>query len=129
MLAKLILQKPEMFQMAPGETMRDVTMRVMNQVPGLGPKTASLGTPWLNLEMANTSAVDLHMIRHSYESMLDDPIVGDAFKLRMANKLKVEPTTEAILGLPAQKVEDAAIDVIGGSSLSKMYRTKSGETI
>ena len=127
MLAKLILQKPEMFQMAPGETMRDVTMRVMNQVPGLGPKTASLGTPWLNLEKANTSAVDLHMIRHSYERMLDDPIVGDAFKLRMANKLKVEPTTEAILGLPAQKVEDAAIDVIGGSSLSKMYRTKSGE--
>ena len=49
MLAKLVLDKPEMFQMAPGETMRDVTMRVMNQVPGLGPKTASLGTPWLNL--------------------------------------------------------------------------------
>lgn len=127
MLAKLILDKPDMFQMAPGETMRDVTMRVMNQVPGLGPKTASLGTPWLNLEKANTSAVDLHMIRNSYERMLDDPVVGEAFRARMAGKLKVEPTTEAILGLPTKRVEDAAIDVIGGSSLSKTYRTKSGE--
>jgi hypothetical protein len=127
MLAKLILQKPEMFQMAPGETMRDVTMRVMNQVPGLGPKTASLGTPWLNLEKANTSAVDLHMIRNSYERMLDDPIVGAAFRDRMAGKLKTDATTESILGKPVKDVEKAAIDVIGGSSLSKMYRTKSGE--
>ena len=127
MLAKLILQKPEMFQMAPGETMRDVTMRVMNQVPGLGPKTASLGTPWLNLEKANTSAVDLHMIRNSYERMLDDPIVGASFRERMAGKLKTDPTTESILGKPVKDVEKAAIDVIGGSSLSKMYRTKSGE--
>ena len=127
MLAKLIMQKPEMFQMAPGETMRDVTIRVMNQVPGLGPKTASLGTPWLNLEKANTSAVDLHMIRHSYERMLDDPVVGEAFVKRMAGKLKVEPNKAAILEKPAQEVEDAAIDVIGGSSLAKTYRTKSGE--
>ena len=127
MLAKLILDKPEMFQIAPGETMRDVTLRVMNQVPGLGPKTASLGTPWLDLNRANTSAVDLHMIRHSYERMLDDPIVGEAFRTRMAGKLGVEPTKEAILGVPTKKVEKAAIDVIGGSSLSKMYRTKTGE--
>ena len=127
MLAKLILQKPEMFQMAPGETMRDVTIRVMNQIPGLGPKTASLGTPWLNLEKANTSAVDLHMIRHSYERMLDDPLVGEAFKQRMAGKLGVEPTTKAILSVPESLREDAAIDVIGGSSLAKNYRTKAGE--
>ena len=127
MLAKLILDKPEMFQIAPGETMRDVTLRVMNQVPGLGPKTASLGTPWLDLNRANTSAVDLHMIRHSYERMLDDPIVGEAFRTRMGAKLGVEPTKAAILGVPTKKVEKAAIDVIGGSSLSKMYRTKTGE--
>ena len=127
MLAKLILDKPEMFQIAPGETMRDVTLRVMNQVPGLGPKTASLGTPWLDLNRANTSAVDLHMIRHSYERMLDDPIVGEAFRTRMAGKLGVEPTKEAILAVPTKKVEKAAIDVIGGSSLSKMYRTRTGE--
>lgn len=127
MLAKLILDKPDMFQIAPGETMRDVTMRVMNQVPGLGPKTASLGTPWLNLEKANTSAVDLHMIRNSYERMLDDPIVGEAFRARMAGKLKTDATTESILGKPVRDVEKAAIDVIGGSSLSKTYRTKSGE--
>ena len=127
MLAKLILDKPEMFQMAPGETMRDVTMRVMNQVPGLGPKTASLGTPWLNLEKANTSAVDLHMIRNSYERMLDDPIVGQAFRDRMAGKLKTDATTEAILGKPVKDVEKAAIDVIGGSSMAKNYRLASGE--
>jgi hypothetical protein len=127
MLAKLILDKPEMFQIAPGETMRDVTLRVMNQVPGLGPKTASLGTPWLDLNRANTSAVDLHMIRHSYERMLDDPIVGEAFRARMGGKLGVEPTKEAILGVSTKKVEKAAIDVIGGSSLSKMYRTRTGE--
>jgi len=127
MLAKLILQKPEMFQMAPGETMRDVTVRVMNQVPGLGPKTASLGTPWLNLEKANTSAVDLHMIRNSYERMLDDPLVGEAFTQRMAGKLGVEPTPQSILDVPEKVREAAAIDVIGGSSLAKTYRTKSGE--
>jgi len=127
MLAKLILDKPEMFQMAPGETMRDVTIRVMNQVPGLGPKTASLGTPWLNLEKANTSAVDLHMIRNSYERMLDDPLLGKAFKQRMADKLGVEPTSKSILDVPEKVREAAAIDVIGGSSLAKTYRTKSGE--
>jgi hypothetical protein len=127
MLAKLILDKPEMFQMAPGETMRDVTIRVMNQVPGLGPKTASLGTPWLNLEKANTSAVDLHMIRNSYERMLDDPLVGKAFTQRMADKLGVEPTSKSILDVPEKVREAAAIDVIGGSSLAKTYRTKSGE--
>ena len=127
MLAKLILDKPEMFQMAPGETMRDVTIRVMNQVPGLGPKTASLGTPWLNLEKANTSAVDLHMIRNSYERMLEDPMVGEAFTQRMAGKLKVEPTPKSVLAVPEKVREEAAIDVIGGSSLSKKYRTKTGE--
>ena len=127
MLAKLILDKPEMFQMAPGETMRDVTIRVMNQVPGLGPKTASLGTPWLNLEKANTSAVDLHMIRNSYERMLEDPMVGEAFTQRMAGKLGVEPTPKSVLAVPEKVREEAAIDVIGGSSLSKKYRTKTGE--
>jgi hypothetical protein len=127
MLAKLILDKPEMFQMAPGETMRDVTIRAMNQVPGLGPKTASLGTPWLNLEKANTSAVDLHMIRNSYERMLDDPLVGKAITQRMAEKLGVEPAPESILAVPEKVREKAAIDVIGGSSLAKNYRLKSGE--
>jgi hypothetical protein len=126
-LAKLILEKPEMFKIQPGETMRDVTMRVMNQVPGLGPKTASLGTPWLDLNKANTSAVDLHMIRNSYKRMLDDPEVGEAFRERMGSLLKTEPTTEAILNVDPKKVEDAAIGIIGGTDLSRMYRLKTGE--
>jgi hypothetical protein len=124
MLAKLILDKPEMFQMAPGETMRDVTLRVMNQVPGLGPKTASLGTPWLNLEKANTSAVDLHMIRNSYERMLEDPLVGEAFRKRMAGKLGVDATPESILAVPEKVREKAAIQVIGGSTAGGKYRIK-----
>jgi hypothetical protein len=127
MLAKLVLEKPEMFKIAPGETMRDVTTRVMNQVRGLGPKTASLGTPWLDLNKANTSAVDLHMIRNSYDRMLDDPVVGDAFVKRMSGLLKTEPTAEAIRALPAKKVEDAAIQVIGGTDVSRVYRSKTGE--
>lgn len=126
-LAKLILEKPEMFKIQPGETMRDVTMRVMNQVPGLGPKTASLGTPWLDLNKANTSAVDLHMIRNSYKRMLNDPEVGEAFRERMGSLLKTEPTTEAILNVDPKKVEDAAIGIIGGTDLSRMYRLKTGE--
>jgi len=126
-LAKIILEKPEMFQIQPGETMRDVTMRVMNQIPGLGPKTASLGTPWLDLEKANTSAVDLHMIRHSFKRLLDDPEVGDAFKERMASLLKTKPTTEAILAKDPKEVEKTAIGVIGGTSKQKMYRLKTGE--
>ena len=127
MLAKLVLEKPEMFKIAPGETMRDVTTRVMNQVRGLGPKTASLGTPWLDLNKANTSAVDLHMIRNSYDRMLDDPVVGDAFVKRMSGLLKTDPTAEAIRALPAKKVEDAAIQVIGGTDVSRVYRSKTGE--
>jgi hypothetical protein len=125
-LARLILEKPEMFQIQPGETMRDVTMRVMNQVPGLGPKTASLGTPWLDLERANTSAVDLHMIRNAWPRMLDDPDVGPAFRERMAKLLGVEPTTEAILTQPVNKIQEKAIQVIGGTDVSRMYRTRQG---
>jgi hypothetical protein len=127
MLAKLILEKPEMFKLQPNETMRDVTTRVMNQVPGLGPKTASLGTPWLDLEKANTSAVDLHMIRNAYKRMLDDPQVGEAFRNRMSALLKTEPTTESILKADLSKVEEAAINVIGGTQLGRMYRLKTGE--
>ena len=127
MLAKLILDKPEMFQLQPGETMRDVTTRVMNQVPGLGPKTASLGTPWLDLAKANTSAVDLHMINNSYKRMLDDPDVGEAFRDRMAALLKTNPTTEDILKVDPKLVKDAAINVIGGTQQARMYRLKSGD--
>jgi len=124
MLAKLILDKPEMFQIGPGETMRDVTMRVMNQVPGLGPKTASLGTPWLDLNNANTSAVDLHMIRNNYPRMLTDPDVGEAFTNRMSGLLKVNPDPAAILAHP--DAEEKAISVIGGTDVSRKYRLKDG---
>lgn len=125
-LARLILQKPEMFQIQPGETMRDVTMRVMNQVPGLGPKTASLGTPWIDLERANTSAVDLHMIRDAWPRLLNDPDVGPAFRERIANLLGVEPTVEAILSQPPNKIQEKAVQVIGGTDVSRMYRTRQG---
>jgi len=125
-LARMILQKPEMFMIQPGETMRDVTMRVMNQVPGLGPKTASLATPWLDLKRANTSAVDLHMIRDATPRLLTDPDVGAAFRARMGKLLGVEPTMEAILAQPANKIQEKAVQIVGGSDVSKVYRTKTG---
>lgn len=125
-LARMILQKPEMFMIQPGETMRDVTMRVMNQVPGLGPKTASLATPWLDLEKANVSAVDLHMIRDATPRLLVDPDVGPAFRARMGKLLGVEPTVEAITSQPPNKVQEKAVQIVGGSDVSKVYRTKEG---
>lgn len=144
-LAQLVLARPDMFKAGPGETLRDVTMRVMNQVKGLGPKTASLGVPWLDLLRANTSAVDLHMIRNNFNRLLNDPEVGPAFTERMAKKLKVENTPEAVqAALDAEdaareaaeaagkkikpKAEKAAIDIVGGSSRTKVYRdAKTGE--
>lgn len=45
----------------------------------------------------------------------------------MADKLGVEPTPKSILDVPEKVREAAAIDVIGGSSLAKNYRLKSGE--
>jgi hypothetical protein len=125
-LARMILQKPEMFMIQPGETMRDVTMRVMNQVPGLGPKTASLATPWLDLEKANVSAVDLHMIRDATPRLLVDPDVGPAFRARMGKLLGVEPTIEAITSQPPNKIQEKAVQIVGGSDVSKVYRTKQG---
>lgn len=124
MLAKLILDKPDMFKIGQGETMRDVTARVMNQVPGLGPKTASLGTPWLDLNKANTSAVDLHMINNAYERLLSDPKVGPQFTERMAGLLGTEATPTAVMASPGRK--DRAIEVVGGTDNSRVYRTKDG---
>jgi hypothetical protein len=125
-LAKLVLQKPEMFKPYEGETLRDVTLRVMNQVPGLSQKTASLGVPWLDLAKGNTSAVDLHMIRNNWDRLLEDPEVGDAFVQRMGKKLKVKSTPDAIREAAAAnpvKVEKAVIGVIGAPS-SAVYRAK-----
>jgi hypothetical protein len=125
-LAKLIIDKPEMFLPAAGETLRDVTLRVMNQAPGLGSKTASLGTPWIDLNRANTSAIDLHMINDAYPRLLRDPVVGEAFRSRMANILGTRPDAESILAMPSSAVRDAAISIVGGSSPRK-YRLASGE--
>lgn len=130
-LAKAVIEKPEMFRAQPGETMRDVALRVFNQIPGLGPKTASLGVPWLDLPNANVSAVDLHMVRNNYQRLLTDEKVGKHFVERMAKKLKTESKLEAVQAAIARnpdKAEQHAIDVIGGSDRSKVYRNKkSGE--
>lgn len=134
-MADLIRKKPEMFAAYPGETVRDITMRVMNQVPGLSSKTASLGTPWLDLNKGNTSAVDLWMIRKNYDRMLDDPEVGAEFTARLGRLAGMENAgPDAIRGATAQsqrmgkQVEDAAINIIGGTSPSKVYRSaKTGD--
>jgi hypothetical protein len=132
-LSEALVAKPEMFDIGPGETMRDVTRRTMNQVPGLGPKTASLGTPWLDLNRANTSAVDLHMIRNSWNRLLSDPEVGNAFTERMASLLKVDPTPEAVRDYAKahpKVAEKVAINVIGGTTKAQVYRSKkTGELV
>lgn len=111
-LARLILEKPEMFVPGEGETLRDVGFRVMNQVPGLSVKTASLGVPWTDLGKANTSAVDLHMIRHAYPRLAsEDP----GFAARLAER-------PAGMG-----EEERAINIIGGGHPEAVYRTKQGE--
>lgn len=114
-LAKLLRDNPEMFKPAEGETLRDVGFRVMNQVPGLSVKTASLGVPWTDLSKANTSAVDLHMIRHGYPRLLGE---NPEFAARLGElKAKNPKLTE----------EKAAINIIGGGHPSNVYRLKTGE--
>jgi hypothetical protein len=114
-LARLLREKPEMFQPGEGETLRDVGFRTMNQVPGLSVKTASLGVPWTDLSKANTSAVDLWMIRKNYPRLLEE---NPRFAQRMADLRATNP------GLSE---EEAAIKIIGSGHPQAVYRTKSGE--
>lgn len=114
MLAKLLRQKPEMFQAGEGETLRDVGYRIMNQVPGLSVKTASLGIPWSDLSKANTSAVDLHMIRHGRHRLeAEDPEFKAALEKRIASKPGTDP-------------EEAAIELVS-THPSPVYRKATGE--
>jgi hypothetical protein len=130
-MASLIQRRPDMFDAGPGEDVRDVTFRVMNQVPGLSQKTASLGTPFLDLAKGNTSAVDLHMIRNAYPRMLgEDSAVGDAFRARMKklNRLGEDVDVTAWAQANPDAAEAAAINIIGGSVPAKTYRSaRTGE--
>jgi len=134
-LSRQLRAKPEMFDIAPGETMQDLTKRVMNQTPGLSTKTGSLATPWLDLERANVSAVDIHGVRNNWRQLLDDPEVGDAFTDRMRGQMAKrgwvgkEATREEILAAAEKNptaVEKLAIGVVGGSQ-DVNYRLKSGK--
>lgn len=113
-LAKLLRDKPGMFYPGEGETLRDVGYRVMNQVPGLSVKTASLGIPWSDLGKANTSAVDLHMIRHGRGRLEQE---FPEFGTRVAEKVAKNPSLTP---------EDAAIEVISAHPPA-VYRKKTGE--
>ena len=117
MLAKLLREKPEMFKPQAGESLREVGWRVMNQVPGLSVKTASLGVPWTDLAKANTSAVDLHMIRNNYKRLMDEsPEFAERVNNLLASKARKAPLSE----------EEAAISVISSHPEWK-YRMKGGE--
>lgn len=117
-LASLLLEKPEMFHPHDGETLRDVGFRVMNQVPGLSVKTASLGIPWTDLSKANTSAVDLHIIRNKMERLAQE---SPDFRERLS-KLEGKVRKDG-----AVSREKAAIDIIGGGHPEKKYRLASGK--
>ena len=132
-LAQLLRNAPDMFKRGEGEGLTDVARRVMNQVPGLGPKTASLGVPWLDLPRADTSAVDLHMIRNNMARLMGDPELGPAFTEHLGKKTGVpNATADDLLRMrredPAfdKKLEKAAIDVVS-SHPSPKYRLKGGE--
>lgn len=112
-LAGLLMERPDVFRPAGDETLRDVGFRVMNQVPGLSVKTASLGVPWTDLDRANTSAVDLWMIRKNYERLARE---NPEFAKRLQTLVD-----------KGQTPEDAAISIIGGGHPSLIYRKKSGE--
>lgn len=116
MLAKLLREKPEMFRPQEGETLREVGWRVMNQVPGLSVKTASLGVPWTDLGKANTSAVDLHMIRNNYPRLMqENPEFAARVNNLVASTARKAPLNE----------EEAAIQVISSHPNWK-YRMKGG---
>lgn len=121
-LADLLRQRPDIFQPGEGETLRDVAFRVMNQVPGLGVKTASLGVPWTNLDAANVSAVDLHMIRNLYPRLkAEDP----AFAARLEKLTGAMRKDKKTGKMSPMSEEDAAIDIIGGTTRESVYRPKS----
>jgi hypothetical protein len=89
----------------------------MNQVPGLSVKTASLGVPWTDLARANTSAVDLHMIRHGYPRLMqEEPEFATRVRSLVDSKARKTPMSE----------EEAAISVISSHPEWK-YRLKGGE--
>jgi hypothetical protein len=120
-LARLLRESPEMFEAQPGETMREAAFRVMNQVPGLSVKTASLGMPMTNLDAANTSAVDLHMIRNNYKRLMDeDPTFRERVNALTGTERKKGDKTKIL------SEEEAAIDVIS-SHPGGLYRMKGGE--
>lgn len=116
-LAQLLRDKPEMFRPQDGESLREVGWRVMNQVPGLSVKTASLGVPWTDLAKANTSAVDLHMIRNNYQRLMqENPEFAQRVQSLVESKARKAPMSE----------EEAAISVISSHPEWK-YRMKGGE--
>lgn len=116
-LAQLLRDKPEMFRPQDGETLREVGWRVMNQVPGLSVKTASLGVPWTDLAKANTSAVDLHMIRNNYQRLMkEDPDFAARVQGLVNSAARKTPMSE----------EEAAISLISSHPEWK-YRMKGGE--
>ena len=120
-LAKLLREKPEMFRPGEGETLRDVGFRVMNQVPGLSVKTASLGIPWTDLNKANTSAVDMWMINKNYPRLAQE---NPEFAQRLENltgTLRKDKTTGEMRPLSESK---AAISIIGGGHPSAKFRPK-----
>jgi|GEM_PF-2506872 len=133
-LAQVLRDKPEMFEAGAGETLHDVARRTMNQVPGLGSKTASLGVPWFDLPKANTSAIDLHMIREGFPRLLRDPELGADFTGAVGRRMGIPDATPDLLEAHAhadpafaKSLEETAIDIIGGNTRSMVYRTAKGE--
>lgn len=95
-LARILVEHPEAFEKRAGETTRDVALRMMNSIPLMSQKTASLSAPLLDIIRGSTSAVDLHVIRNNWRAIMRDPKFGPDFVKQLAEKFKVEPNYKAI---------------------------------
>ena len=125
--AEVLNVYPELFRPRPGETMHDVAQRLTTFLPGIGQKTSSLGVPFFDLTRANTSAVDLHMIRNNWERLLTDPQVGDEFRTALARRLKIDDASpEAIKAEVDSKGKNGFVAVrsIIESQPTAQYRAK-----
>ena len=123
-LAKQILANPQTFKKQPGETVRDVGFRMMNQVPGLSTKTANLGVPFLDLKNANTSAIDIHMTDWGLPRLVNDPEVGGDVR-RMIQKKAGTDDVDSLLASDPKAAREAVQGAIWGNP-TYTYRDPQG---
>ena len=134
-LAAAILAKPDMFYAAPGETMRDVSARMSNQIPGLSQKTGGLTSYMTDLNKGDSAAIDVHHMREFIPKLLRREGVGadflaDSNRLLGTNytpdeliaRMELERVNPTMAQTTLEKVRGLVETTEGGK-----YRYKTGE--